>query len=307
MKAIEIPINEIMLNPDQPRKSIKNLDLLAESIEELGQMTPITVEKLEKPVRNKNYMLTRGERRFRACKEILKRQTIWAFVEEPSERRTEKMLAENLCRDQLNIIERIEGMAKFLEIKFGKEWRGILAHYNSGRRGEEETKIEKTCKSIGVMPNTLYSQLAVLKLSKDAKQHILDNAEYYADGVIQKLARIPEDIQLNVSKQISEQRMTTGQAINKISKEFMREVTKHKSNKKWLEIKEQWHKVAGTTLRCLEKAAELEEIPMEQYRDTHYNTRTVFLKMVEDINQASAEVLQKFRKEVELIPDENIP
>ena len=99
----EININEISVNPFQPRSNFNNTSLqeLIVSIKNIGIIQPITVRKTE----NNNYQLISGERRLRACKEIgLK--NIPAFVREANDQDSLEMaLVENIHRQDLDAIE----------------------------------------------------------------------------------------------------------------------------------------------------------------------------------------------------------
>ena len=99
----EINIDEISVNPFQPRSNFNNTSLqeLSISIKNIGIIQPITVRKIE----NNNYQLISGERRLRACKEIgLK--NIPAYVREANDQDSLEMaLVENIHRQDLDAIE----------------------------------------------------------------------------------------------------------------------------------------------------------------------------------------------------------
>ena len=63
--AVEIPIEEVKANPDQPRKvfEAQELEALSASIREFGVLQPIIVKK----VAQRGYFLIAGERRLRAA------------------------------------------------------------------------------------------------------------------------------------------------------------------------------------------------------------------------------------------------
>jgi ParB family chromosome partitioning protein len=71
-----ILISRITPNPNQPRKVFdeKSLKQLAQSIDEKGLITPITVK-----ASNNKYIIVAGERRFRAH-QLLKRKRILAYI-----------------------------------------------------------------------------------------------------------------------------------------------------------------------------------------------------------------------------------
>ena len=99
----EINIDEISVNPFQPRSNFNNTSLqeLIVSIKNIGIIQPITVRKIE----NNNYQLISGERRLRACKE-LGLKNIPAFVREANDQDSLEMaLVENIHRQDLDAIE----------------------------------------------------------------------------------------------------------------------------------------------------------------------------------------------------------
>lgn len=99
---LEIPLNNIKVNPFQPRKHFdeKALSELSESIKRHGLLQPIVVvEEMDE------YVLIAGERRFRASK-MAKTKTIKAVVvSASSEEMRELALIENIQREELNAME----------------------------------------------------------------------------------------------------------------------------------------------------------------------------------------------------------
>ena len=99
---IEIPIERIIPNPNQPRTHFdpKALQELADSIRELGVIQPITVRKV-----GDNFELISGERRFRAS-QLNGLERIPAFVRLADDREMLEMaLVENIQREDLDAIE----------------------------------------------------------------------------------------------------------------------------------------------------------------------------------------------------------
>lgn len=109
---IEVKINEIEPNKDQPRKVFdeEKLKKLAESIKEHGVVQPIIVRR-----KKNRYIIVAGERRWRASK-IANLKTIPVIVKDLSSREImEVALIENLQREDLNPIEEAEAFAKLME------------------------------------------------------------------------------------------------------------------------------------------------------------------------------------------------
>lgn len=98
-----IPIDEIIVNPKQPRIDFDEeaLNELAESIKLHDIIQPITVVKLT----TGKYMLVSGERRWRASK-LAGRKDIPAYIRTANDQELLEMaLLENLQRENLNAIE----------------------------------------------------------------------------------------------------------------------------------------------------------------------------------------------------------
>jgi len=99
---IEIPLEDIIANPHQPRTQFDReaIEELAESIKQLGVIQPITVRK------NKNgFDLISGERRLRASK-LAGLKSIPAFIRLADDREMLEMaLVENIQREDLDPIE----------------------------------------------------------------------------------------------------------------------------------------------------------------------------------------------------------
>lgn len=99
----EIPVDEIEVNPFQPRTHFDQeaLQELSESIKVHGIIQPITVRRLT----NNQYQLISGERRFQASK-LAGLKTIPAYIRSANDQQMLEMaLIENIQRENLNAIE----------------------------------------------------------------------------------------------------------------------------------------------------------------------------------------------------------
>src|SRR5213593_3124648 len=107
----DIPIDEIEVNPNQPRKvfDFTALDELAASIRASGVIQPIIVRRY-----GDGYQLIAGERRWRAARQAgLER--IPAIVRDATDAESlELALVENLLREDLNPIDEAEAYEKLL-------------------------------------------------------------------------------------------------------------------------------------------------------------------------------------------------
>lgn len=110
--VVELNINEVFANPNQPRKNFEETALqeLADSIKIHGIIQPIVVRKCEE-----GYMIIAGERRWRASK-LAKREKIPAIVKDYTDKQvTEVSIIENLQREDLNPIEAARAIKKLME------------------------------------------------------------------------------------------------------------------------------------------------------------------------------------------------
>lgn len=112
--VVEIPVEDISVNPYQPRRNFDEgkLQGLAQSIKELGVIQPIIVRRL-----GAGYELVTGERRLRASK-IAGMRTIPAIVRVINDQdMIEITFIENLQREQLDEIEKAEAYGQLVREK----------------------------------------------------------------------------------------------------------------------------------------------------------------------------------------------
>lgn len=107
----EIPVEAILPNPRQPRKSFNHSSLqeLSESMKQSGVLQPVVVRR-----QGPQYELIVGERRWRAAK-LAGIERIPAVIREATDAESlELALVENLLREDLNPIEEAEGYQRLL-------------------------------------------------------------------------------------------------------------------------------------------------------------------------------------------------
>lgn len=113
MQVVRIPIEQLSVNPQQPRKVFKEeeLDELASSIKDYGVLQPILVMKMGE----NRYSIIAGERRYRAsCKAGLKE--IPAIVHNMEEKEAALVaLVENVQRENLNYIEEAKAYRRLMD------------------------------------------------------------------------------------------------------------------------------------------------------------------------------------------------
>jgi len=133
---IEIDVNDISTNPNQPRTNFKkeSINELKSSIKELGLIQPITVRELK----NNKFQLISGERRLKAFK-LIGLNSIPSYVRKANDIESLEMaIVENIQREDLDPIEialsynrllkEINLTQEELSLRIGKE-RSTISNY----------------------------------------------------------------------------------------------------------------------------------------------------------------------------------
>lgn len=175
----ECPIDDIVANPEQPRKLFAKeaLDELAASIEEKGVIQPLLV----KPIGGGKYELIAGERRFRASKQA-GLATVPVIVKDIDEGETlELALIENIQRENLNPIE--EALA----------YKELLSKYQHTQ--------DELAKQIGKDRSTIANSLRLLKLPDKIRDFLISNQ--ISMGHARALLAIDDkELQIQISEDI---------------------------------------------------------------------------------------------------------
>lgn len=115
---VSIPLDQIILPPNQPRRYFDSeaLKQLTESIKQHGILQPILV----RPLDGEKHELVAGERRYRAAKEIGLKVVPVVIRELDDNAAFQFALIENLLRSDLNPVEETEGILQLLSLKLGR-------------------------------------------------------------------------------------------------------------------------------------------------------------------------------------------
>src|SRR6266446_5950355 len=152
---VEVPIDQIEVNPHQPRKvfDFTALDELAASIRSSGVIQPIIVRRFAGA-----YQLVAGERRWRAARQAgLDR--IPAIVREVTDAESlELALVENLLREDLNPMEEAEAFDKLL-VRFGCTQEELAQ-----RVGKERSSIANALRLLR-LPTAIQDDLRAARLT----------------------------------------------------------------------------------------------------------------------------------------------
>ncbi|MBN3584315.1 ParB/RepB/Spo0J family partition protein [Algoriphagus aestuarii] len=181
----EIPLEEIQVNPFQPRVHFDKdaLGELAESIKVQGIIQPITVRKLDA----NEYQLISGERRFQASK-IAGLTQIPAYVRTANDQQMLEMaLIENIQRENLNALE--------------------IAHSYQRLLAECDLKQEQLGDRVGKNRTTVNNYLRLLKLPPTIQAAIRD--QQISMGHARALINIEDvDKQLAIFKKAVEEELS---------------------------------------------------------------------------------------------------
>ena len=206
---IDIPLEKIIPNKSQPRSYFGDqaLSELAQSIESLGIIQPITVKK-----QDDKFLIISGERRFRASK-IVGLKTIPAYVRLADDKELLEMaLVENIQREDLNAIEVALTYQRFLE--------------------ELEMTQEQLSQRIGKERSTITNAIRLLKLPP-VIQDAIRNGIISAGHGRAILSLDDEKLQFELLAMIIREKLNVRQAellANSLKNPKQKKETQHKEN-----------------------------------------------------------------------------
>ncbi|MGH9748924.1 MAG: ParB/RepB/Spo0J family partition protein [Candidatus Polarisedimenticolia bacterium] len=170
-----IPLDLLVPNPDQPRRSFGDLDDLVSSIKEKGVLEPILV----RPSSGK-YQIIAGERRFRASVEAGLSQIPCVEIDVDDRGVLEISLIENLQRRDLNPFEEADGLHKLCE-KFLYTHEEVAKKLGKSRSSITETltlnhipaDLRERCREAGITARSTLLQIA-RQTSREAMERIIE-------------------------------------------------------------------------------------------------------------------------------------
>ncbi len=202
----EIPVDEIIPNPYQPRRNLheESLEELAQSIREHGLIQPLIVTRDEE---SGKYQLIAGERRWRAAI-MAGFSTVPVIVKEVSPRQMlEIALVENVQRADLNPLEEAEAY-RFLVEEFGLT---------------QEEVAKRVGKSRAAVANTL----RLLRLPPEVKKALAEGL--ITEGHARALLSLPSpELQIRAMERIIRQGLNVRQAEELVKKMQQAGVTARK-------------------------------------------------------------------------------
>ncbi len=112
-ELLELPVEQIEPNPDQPRSRFEpaGLDALAGSIASAGLLQPLIV----RPLADGRYELVAGERRWRAARKAGLARVPAVIRVSPEDERLQAALIENMVREDLNPVDEARACAALVD------------------------------------------------------------------------------------------------------------------------------------------------------------------------------------------------
>ena len=245
---VNIDINKIYANPDQPRKVFdgEKIEVLSSSIKNYGVLQPIVV----KPDDFGKYMIIAGERRYRASKKANLKEMPAVIKDIPMKDLMEIALIENLQREDLNAIE--EALA----------YKSLIDHYNVTQ--------EEISEAVGKSRPHITNTLRLLNLSKEVMSMVEDNRITPGHG--KALLRIPDhNIQVQIANRIMEEELSVRET-EKLAKKILENeniVTEKKIKQKDIyivDVEERLTNIFGTKVN-ISKGKKKGKIEIEYYND----------------------------------------
>lgn len=180
-----LPINEIIPNKEQPRKTFDEgaLQELADSITVHGVLQPLLV----RPLLSGGYQLIAGERRWRASRMAGLKEVPVIIRELSDSEAMEIAIIENLQREDLNPIEEAEGLQALID----------KCDYTQ----------EQVAVSVGKSRPAIANALRLLKLPEEVRQ-MTKEGEISAGHARALLAFDNQTIMYEVAKQIVSDKLT---------------------------------------------------------------------------------------------------
>lgn len=203
-KVIEVDIDRIYPNPNQPRKRFNDSELaeLAASIKANGIIQPAVVRRIDM-----GYELIAGERRLRAAR-LCGMECIPCIIVETTERGSAMMsLAENMQRKDLNFFEEAEAISVMIEL-FGYTQEDVASR-------------------LGKSQSTIANKMRLLKFPRHERMLMIDYGftERHARAL---LAVESPELRISIINEIYQRKLNVEnterliESMNKRSREYQR-------------------------------------------------------------------------------------
>lgn len=181
---VELPVDQIEINPFQPRKTFSEDGLaeLAASIREFGIIQPLVLRRTEQ-----GNELIAGERRLRAARLAGLAAVPCVFRQATDKEMAEIALIENLQREDLHFFEESAGYEKLLT--------------------QFELTQEELAQRVGKNQSTIANKLRLLKLSPEVRDYIFQ--AHLTERHSRALLKIEaESVQMQILQSVVENKLT---------------------------------------------------------------------------------------------------
>ena len=180
----QITVNAIERNPYQPRTEFEASSLreLSDSIQQHGVLQPLLVRALP----NGDWQLIAGERRLMAAKQAGLATVPCRVLELEEQQVCEVALEENLKRKDLNVLEKAQAFANYLQ-QFGRT-------------------IEELSKQLSLDRSTVSNLLRLLDLAEPVKQSL--RSEKISGGHARTLLSLPTEQQIALCQRIESESLS---------------------------------------------------------------------------------------------------
>lgn len=177
-----IPLDLLVPNPDQPRRSFGDMADLVSSIKEKGVLEPVLVRPS-----GEKFQIIAGERRYRASLEAGLSQIPCVEIDVDDRGVLEISLIENLQRRDLSPFEEADGLVKLCE-KFLYTHEEVAKKLGKSRSSITETltlnhiptELRERCRQAGILARSTLLQIA-RQPNRDSMQRMID--EIKASGL----------------------------------------------------------------------------------------------------------------------------
>lgn len=180
----QMPVNAIERNPYQPRTEFEAASLreLSDSIQQHGVLQPLLVRALP----NGGWQLIAGERRLMAAKQAGLATVPCRILELEEQQVCEVALEENLKRKDLNVLEKAQAFANYLQ-QFGRT-------------------IEELSKQLSLDRSTVSNLLRLLDLAEPVKQSL--RSDKISGGHARALLSLPAEQQIALCQRIESESLS---------------------------------------------------------------------------------------------------
>lgn len=194
----QVPVSAIERNPYQPRTAFEESSLreLSDSIQQHGVLQPLLVRALP----NGGWQLIAGERRLMAAKQAGLATVPCRILELQEQQVCEVALEENLKRKDLNVLEKAQAFANYLQ-QFGRT-------------------VEELAKQLSLDRSTVANMLRLLDLAEPVKQSL--RMDKITGGHARALLSLPAEQQIVLCQRIETEALSV-RATEAAVREFLAE------------------------------------------------------------------------------------